>query len=405
MRFKGLTMKWLVAALLAACGGSGNGGSGSNPASPPSPPPPPPPPAATVAVEPAFPNLPTLASPVFLLQMPNDDTRWFAVEQGGVVREFAATPGADTTTVFMDISGRVAAGGEGGLLGLAFHPDFANNGRLFASYTAGAPFRSVLSEFSIGGAGTVDTGSERIIYEVTQPDSNHNGGHIGFGQDGFLYLGLGDGGGAGDPGENGQDTTNVLGTIVRLNVDAAQPYAIPGDNPFAGNSNCVSGSGQMPCPEIFAYGLRNPWRFSFDRQLGTLWAGDVGQGNWEEINRIELGLNYGWDEREGAHCFEPATGCSLMNVDPVTEYDHTVGFSVTGGYVYRGAAVAALAGQYVFGDYVTGRIWSVPENAPQGTAPTELLDTDLSIASFAQGLDGELYIVDYGGAFYRLAPP
>ena len=358
-----------------------------------------------MTVEPAFPSLPSFAAPILLLQAPGDDTRWFVVEQGGVVREFAASAQADTASVFMDISARVLAGGEGGLLGLAFHPDVANNGRLFASYTAGGPFRSVLSEFAIDGNGLVDTGSERIIYEVDQPEGNHNGGHIAFGPDGFLYWALGDGGGAGDPGENGQDPTNVLGTIVRLDVNGAQPYAIPPDNPFASNSNCVDGFGQMSCPEIFAYGLRNPWRFSFDRQLGVLWAGDVGQGNWEEIDRVELGMNYGWDEREGAHCFEPATGCSLMNVDPVTEYDHTVGFSVTGGYVYRGAAFSALQGQYLFGDFVTGRIWRVAADAAIGTAPTELADTDLSIASFAEGLDGELFVVDYDGAIFRITVP
>ncbi len=356
-------------------------------------------------VESAFPGLPSFASPVLLLQAPGDDTRWFVVEQGGVVREFAASAQADSASVFIDISARVVAGGEGGLLGLAFHPEFQTNGRLFASYTTGGPFRSVLSEFATDAAGAVDTGSERVIYEIDQPEGNHNGGHIAFGPDGLLYWGLGDGGGGGDPGENGQDTTNVLGTIVRIDVNGATPYAIPPDNPFASNSNCIDGFGQMSCPEIFAYGLRNPWRFSFDRQLGTLWAGDVGQGNWEEINRVELGLNYGWDEREGAHCFEPATGCSLMNVDPVTEYDHSVGFSVTGGYVYRGAAFGTLQGQYLFGDYVTGRIWRVAEDAPLGTAPTEVADTDLSIASFAEGLDGELFIVDYGGEIFRLVVP
>ena len=161
----------------------------------------------------------------------------------------------------------------------------------------------------------------------------------------------------------------------------------------------------MACPEIYAYGLRNPWRFSFDLVSGDLWAGDVGQDQWEEIDRIELGMNYGWDEREGAHCFEPANGCSLMNVDPITEYGRDVGTSVTGGYVYRGSAIAALRGQYIFGDFVSGRIWMVAADAQQGTAPTEITDTTLSISSFAQSADGEVFVIDYGGTIHQLVTP
>lgn len=392
---------WLLAVsfLVNACGGSGSGG--GNFVSPP--PPSPPPPAPTVAVERAFPQL-GFASPVLMLQAPADATRWFVVEQAGAVRVFDNDPNAAATSEFMNISGRVQSGGEGGLLGFAFHPDFPANSTVFASYTAAGPFRSVLSRFTVVG-GSVDPNSEAIIYEVPQPEGNHNGGHIEFGPDRLLYFGLGDGGGSGDPGENGQDPTNVLGTIVRIDVNGAAPYEIPNDNPFGNNTNCVDGSGQMECPEIYAWGLRNPWRFSFDQQSGELWAGDVGQASWEEVNRIELGMNYGWDEREGANCFEPATGCSLMNVDPVAEYSHSVGSSVTGGYVYRGATLPALQGQYLFGDFISGRIWSVPADATLGTQPVERLDTSLSISSFGQAVDGEVFVVDYGGELYRLVPP
>ena len=214
------------------------------------------------------------------------------------------------------------------------------------------------------------------------------------------------GGSGGDPNERAQDTSHLLGSIVRLDVDVAPParYAVPATNPFSSNTNCVDGVGVMPCPEIYAWGFRNPWRFSFDSQTGELWVGDVGQADWEEIDRVELGMNYGWDEREGAHCFEPATGCSTNNVDPITEYGHVGGnISVTGGFVYRGAAIPNLQGFYIFGDFGSGRIWGVPATSVQGTAPRELDDTTLSFSSFAEGADGELYALNYGaGEIYQI---
>jgi glucose/arabinose dehydrogenase len=229
---------------------------------------------------------------------------------------------------------------------------------------------------------------------------------MAFGQDGNLYIGFGDGGGGGDPNERAQDTSRLLGSIVRLDVDVAPPnqYAIPATNPFSSNAICVNGVGMMPCPEIYAWGFRNPWRFSFDRQTGELWVGDVGQAAWEEIDRVDLGMNYGWDEREGAHCFEPSSGCSTNNVDPITEYAHGSGdISVTGGFVYRGTAIPDLQGFYVFGDFGSGRIWGVPATSVQGTAPLELDDTTLSISSFAEGVNGELYVLNYGaGEIYQI---
>ncbi len=245
---------------------------------------------------------------------------------------------------------------------------------------------------------------------MLQSRSNHNGGDIAFGPDGFLYAAFGDGGGAGDPDGNGQDISNLLGSIVRIDVDSApEIYAIPDDNPFASEQKCAQGfsAGINGCPEIFAWGFRNPWRFSFDSVAGDLWTGDVGQNSWEEIDRVELGGNYGWNTREGAHCYSPSSGCATENlIDPITEYGHDVGFSVTGGYVYRGTAIPGLIGFYVFGDFGTGRLWVVAADSPIGTAPIELADTTLAIAAFAQGVDGELYVLNYGnpGGIYQIVP-
>jgi glucose/arabinose dehydrogenase len=308
--------------------------------------------------------------------------------------------------MFLDITAQVSSGGEAGLLGMAFHPDFgAGNFDVYVSYTrTAAPIESVVSRFSSTDNGlTLDPASEFIIMTIAQDESNHNGGQIGFGQDGFLYAGWGDGGGAGDPLERAQQTNNLLGSFTRIDVDSASPYAIPATNPFATNTNCMGGFGVDPCPEIFAYGLRNPWRWSFDSQTGIIWAGDVGQADWEEVNRIELSMNYGWDEREGAHCFEPATGCDTNNVDPVTEYSHGLGGSITGGYVYRGTAVPSLAGDYIFGDFVSGRIWSIPESSPLGSTATEIFTTTYSISAFAEDIDGEIYVIDYAtGDIYQI---
>ncbi|MFQ6005585.1 MAG: PQQ-dependent sugar dehydrogenase [Woeseia sp.] len=398
MRFSGITGSLsgmaLLSLLLGACGGAPTSGF-----IPPPLPPPPPPGVLTTDVQRVFGQI-SFASPVALMQAPGDNSRWFAVEQAGMIRVFANDPNVSTSSVFVDIRGRVDSNfGESGLLGMAFHPDFANNDQIFLSYTStGVPLVSVISRFTVDTAtGTLDATSEQPILTVPQEAGNHNGGNIVFGPDGFLYIGFGDGGGAGDPNERAQDTNYILGSMVRLDVDGGIPYAIPPTNPFSSNTNCVGGTGTMPCPEIYAWGFRNPWRFSFDSVTGELWVADVGQNSWEEVNRVDAGMNYGWDEREGAHCFEPPSACSTMNVDPITEYDHSVGNSVTGGYVYRGGAIPDLVGNYVFGDFGTGRIWAVAATATQGTTPTEIDDTALSISAFARGADGELYALDYGG--------
>ena len=332
----------LLLALVAASNSCGGGSSG--PVSQP-----PPPVSLETGVQRVFNQL-TFNLPVALMQAPSDISRWFVVEQSGVIRVFNNDPTVSSSSVFIDISGRVNSGpSEAGLLGMAFHPDFAANGRVYVSYTrTGSPLVSVISRFVIDPAtGDLDETSEFEILTVPQDFSNHNGGNIAFGQDGFLYIGFGDGGSGGDPNERAQDTSHILGSIVRLDIDVTPPtrYAIPATNPFSSNTNCVNGIGVMPCPEIYAWGFRNPWRFSFDSQTGELWVGDVGQADWEEIDRVELGMNYGWDEREGAHCFEPSTGCSTNNVDPITEYGQVGGnISVTGGFVYRGSAIANLQG-------------------------------------------------------------
>jgi glucose/arabinose dehydrogenase len=391
---------------ISACGGSSSG-SGPVPAPPPSAPPPAPA-DPSIGVQAVFPNL-TFSQPVSLQQAPDDATTWYVVEQAGRVLAFANDPAANDTVTYLDITDRVVSGGEQGLLGLAFAPAFPVVEDVYLSYTGAdidGNLFSVVSRFALlAGGGGLNPASEEGILVVPQDFTNHNGGNIAFGLDGYLYLGLGDGGSGNDPNGRAQDTTNLLGAMARIDIDTGSPYAIPPDNPFATNPICPLGfaTGAEACPEIFAWGLRNPWRFSFDRQTGQLWVGDVGQGAWEEADRIAVGDNLGWKIREGAHCRPPTTDCDTTGlVDPVTEYDRSLGTSITGGFVYRGSAIPDLVGWYVFGDFVSGRIFAVTADSPVGTTPTELLDTDISIASFAEDNDGELYVVDYGGSIWQI---
>ena len=296
--------------------------------------------------------------------------------------------------------------GEGGLLGMAFHPDFPVTPEVYVSYTRSeAPLISYVSRFfSTDGGQTLNAATEQPLLTMSQPESNHNGGDLNFGPGGNLYIGFGDGGGGGDPRGYAQDTSNLHGTIVRLNIDGAEPYEIPAGNPFSVNSPCVQGFGGAPCPEIFAWGLRNPWRFSFDPVTGKLWAGDVGQGAWEEIDVITAGQNYGWNAREGANCYPPGSSCETTFADPIAQYDHSAGDrSVTGGFVYRGAAIPALVGWYVFGDFVSGRIFAIPEDGQPLVEPELLVESGLSVVSFAADRDAELYVLDFGtGTIYKL---
>lgn len=392
--------------VLTACGGgsnSGNGGGGQ-------PPPPGPNPPTSVQTQTLFAGV-DLSAVTALRQAPGDASRWFATEQEGIISVFNNDPLGATESTFLDITDRVQFSGEAGLLGIAFHPNFATNGEVFVSYTTPGPLTSVISRFrSMDGNLTLDPQSEEPLLYAIQPQgrTNHNGGDIHFGPDGFLYVSLGDGGGGGDPEDNGQDTTTLHGAILRIDVDVAGDYDIPAGNPFAANPKCLQGSGGADCPEIFAWGFRNPWRFSFDSLTGALWVGDVGQGptqGWEEVDRVVMGENYGWNTREGAHCFPPGSSCDATGLtDPITEYDRSVGQSITGGYVYRGTVINDLIGYYVFGDFASGRIWGIAANSPIGSTPIELADTGHAIAAFAEDIDGELYVVSYDGGIHQIVP-
>jgi uncharacterized repeat protein (TIGR03806 family) len=358
-----------------------------------------------------FTNL-TFNMPVKMLQSPNSDQHWYVLQQPGLVRRFTGTNPASATTV-LDITGRTfnVSQSEAGLLGMAFHPAFPTDPRVFIYYID----RSMVGHLSAftatadaSGAATINEASEQNLLSINKPQDNHNGGDIAFGPDGYLYLGTGDGGGGGDPQENGQRLTTLLGKMLRIQIGApGAGYSIPADNPFAGNAACPPGGSRASgeCPEIYAWGLRNPWRWSFDRADGTMWLADVGQGTFEEVNTIQRGGNYGWDCREGAHDFE-TTGCPASGlIDPVAEYGRTLGESITGGYVYRGMQPSNLVGRYLFADFVSGRIWAWIPNAsnPSSRAPTQLLQTTLNISSFGQGNDGELYLTDYAaGTLHRI---
>jgi glucose/arabinose dehydrogenase len=372
-------------------------------------------PPVTLGVQQVFPNL-TFTNPVAMLQAPNDSSRWFVVEQGGVVRVFNNDQAASTADVFVfvNISGRVASGGEMGLLGMAFHPAFPVTPRVYLSYTNTAIGRvSRISEFtSIDGGTTLDPDSERVLMVINQPESNHNGGNIAFGPDGFLYIGMGDGGDANDVGinnshgpiGNGQLMTTLLGKMLRIDVTPGSGYGIPNGNVFdSSNTQCgINGAGPQNCPEIYASGFRNPWRWSFDRQSGDLWVGDVGQGRLEEIDRVTRGGNYGWRCFEGTLSVGLPCGSEANLLAPVAEYGRTEGRSVTGGYVYRGAAIPGLRGRYVFGDFITGRIWHISATTAPTAQITGGLASGLSISSFGEGVDGEIYVVHYAGQLYRL---
>ena len=320
-------------------------------------------------------------------------------EQDGRIWAFDPASGAvPAATEVLDISDRVSSRrSEEGLLGLALYPNDA--GRMYVYYSAADPRRSVVSRFAMSPDGSgADPDSELVVLEVEQPFANHNGGQIAFGPDGYLYVGLGDGGSAGDPLGSGQDTSSLLGAILRIDVSQsapASPYVIPPDNPF------VAGGGRG---EIWAYGLRNPWRFSFDRDTGELWAGDVGQNRWEEIDLIERGGNYGWNVLEGNHCFGARDCDPAGTVPPVWEYSlDGQPCSVIGGYVYRGSAIPWLRGVYVYGDFCSGEVFGLRYADGRVVEHGQLADTGLRIMSFGEDNDGELYLLSQKSGIYRLA--
>ena len=340
-------------------------------------------------------------NPVGVTHAGDGSGRLFVVEQPGTIR--IVKDGSALDTPFLDLRSAVITGSERGLLGLAFHPNYASNGQFYVNYTRAGDGATVIARYHVSPADPdlADPDSAQVLLTIPQPYSNHNGGHLSFGPlDGYLYVGLGDGGSGGDPLDHGQNINTLLGALLRLDVDSGTPYAIPDDNPF------VDAPGR---DEIWAYGLRNPWRFSFDRGTGDLYLGDVGQNEWEEIDAQTAdtpgGLNFGWRCKEGSHIYNFGGDCPQQTlIDPIAEYDHTAGRSVTGGHVYRGLAYPALEGRYFYADYVTGKIWSLYKagnNPPTWSTPELELDTTLNISSFGEDEDGEIYLVDRPGGTLR----
>jgi quinoprotein glucose dehydrogenase len=341
----------------------------------------------------AFPRL-TFSRPIFLDHAP--DGRLFVVEQKGRIRVFENRRDADQSDMFLDISERVHRGdNEEGLLGFAFHPRYGDNGHFYVYYSAEEPRRGILSRFTVSAddPNRADPDSEKVVMVVEQPYGNHNGSTVLFGPDGYLYYSLGDGGWANDPKNNGQNLSTLLGTILRIDVDReadGRPYSVPADNPFVGRDDAR--------PEIWAYGLRNVWRMSFDRETGDLWAGDVGQNRWEEVDLIVKGGNYGWRIREGRVAFRDGESTDPL-LDPIVVYPRADGLSITGGYVYRGTANPGLVGAYLFADYVTGRVWGLRlDDEGRLTQFREIhrpLGRPVFVTSFGEDADGELYVCGF----------
>jgi glucose/arabinose dehydrogenase len=334
--------------------------------------------------------------PIELDSYPGD--RVFVAEQDGLVLLFNHDGSGEQ--VLLDIQGRVSrAGWEEGLLSVALDPGFAGNGHLWAYYSAANPQRSVIARFTVTGD-VANPASELVVLAIEQPFANHNGGALRFGFDGMLYLGLGDGGSGNDPLGSGQDRSTLLGSIIRLdvrNASVATPYVVPADNPFVGEAGVR--------PEIWAYGMRNPWRMAFDPVTGALWVGDVGQGAMEEISVIRRGANYGWDIVEGTICHEPASGCDTEGLTfPVAVYDHSGGrCSITGGMVYRGSAVPEIAASYIYGDHCSGEVWALPVD---GSSEPVLVASDLGdIIAFGVDGAGEVYVMRFGQSIVKLVSP
>lgn len=344
----------------------------------------------------AFPAL-GFSAPLWFGQAPGDSQHAYVAEQGGLVWVFDLNARVASKTVFLDLTDRTRANGEQGLLGVAFPPDFASNRTVYAYYSKNknpdvSAGNATLARFTVSADGlSADRASGRVMLSEPDPFNNHNGGSLLFGPDGMLYLALGDGGSGGDPQNNAQNLGSVLGKILRLRPDGS----IPADNPFAGTSGARG--------EVWAYGLRNPYRVSFDRGTGQLWAGDVGQNSFEEIDVITKGGNYGWRLREGAHPFnnsDPRPGVPL--IEPIFEYSHDFGCSITGGVVYRGSALPQLAGQYLYGDFCSGTIWALQHEQGQRALGNVVIGSVSSPASFGEDAAGEVYITSYDGNIYRL---
>jgi glucose/arabinose dehydrogenase len=367
--------------------------------------------SATITPQVVGPALPTIASglskPVLVTNAGDGSGRLFVVEQTGRIRVIDG--GVLLSKPFLDLSASVSRGGEQGLLGLAFHPSYETNGKFYVDFTTTSG-DTAINEYRVSAdANVADRSTGRRIITIAQPYANHNGGNIAFGPDGYLYIGMGDGGSAGDPGNRAQNVNSLLGKMLRIDINGksgALQYRIPSGNPYIGKTGR---------DEIWSRGLRNPWRWSFDRLTGDLWIGDVGQNRYEEIDRSLVtdrasrgrGVNYGWRTIEGRACYRPATGCSTAGtVLPVLAYNHSSGdCSVIGGYVYRGSVSTTLAGRYLFADFCSGRIWSISRTVKAPAHRALFLDTGLNITSFGEGEDGELYVTSTDGRVRHIVAP
>jgi len=421
-----------LALLLAACGGTGGGSD-----DPPDVPPPaggldarpanatclagdPPGTNISIAVQRVFTSLPSFTQPIAMLQEPGNAARWYVVQKTGSVRVFDNAPNVSTTREFINLASRLnsdpsSSNDERGLLGMAFHPNYPTDPRVYFFYTGTDTTLGLVdrvSQFRLAAGGTtLDPASEIVLFNVDDPEGNHNGGNIAFGPDGFLYIGIGDGGGADDVHGsigNGQNLRILLGKMLRIDVSATtmvNTYTIPPTNPYGANPRCNTiGTGGANCPEIFAFGFRNPWRWSFDRGSGELWLNDVGQSALEEVDKVTLGGNYGWRCFEGTNNFNSTCGTNPNPIAPIAQYGRSLGFSTTGGVVYRGSAIPNLNGRYLFGDFGTGNLWNISRTTAPTMAMGAGLSTGLQIASFGQDTDGEAYIVHLGGTLHKIVP-
>jgi len=338
-----------------------------------------------------------MSEPVFVTTPPADSSRVFVVEQTGRIRLIRR--GVLQSVPFLDLHTKISTGGEQGLLGLAFHPDYNTNGKFYVNYTD-RNGDTVIEQYRRSSTSAQRANpTPKLVIRISQPFDNHNGGMLAFGPDRYLYVGMGDGGSGGDPGNRAQNVDSLLGKILRINIDTSKPYAIPPTNPFVGKAGNDL---------IWSIGLRNPWRWSFDRATGDLWIGDVGQDRYEEIDRSKApdagrGLNFGWRVLEATHCFNPSTGCSTAGKTmPIAEYTHSQGCSVTGGYVYRGSRYPDLQGVYLFGDFCSGRIWGLDAAGANSQAPVLLYDAGANISSFGEDNAGNLYLVDRNGDIWLI---